>query len=212
MATSLPDSVAPNETRLVLPEGAPYRLSVEEYFRMVELDIIGGVGLWKGHLYEKEGKDLSHSTVQALIVLALSRVLPSGWFLYLEKPIFVDYFTVPSPSLAIIRGEPMMYYRRDSVPTMKEAGLVIEIGGTSRSENLNESLQTYARAGLPVYWVVNLVENRVEVYSDPNIGTDDAAGYGTREAFGPGTEIPLVLDGQEAARVPASQLLLEGTD
>ena len=78
-------------------------------------------------------------------------------------------------------------------------------------KNLTVSLQTYARAGLPVYWVVDLVNNRVEVYSEPHVGEDNGAGYGKREPFGPGTEIPLVLDGREVARVAAGDLLPEGT-
>ncbi len=42
-----------------LPEGEPYKLSADDYFRMVEADIIPPdrrVGLWEGRLYEKMAK------------------------------------------------------------------------------------------------------------------------------------------------------------
>ena len=41
--------------------------------------------------------------------------------------------------------------------------------------------KVYARAGIPVYWIVNLVDRQVEVYTQPS---ND--GYQSREDFGMG--------------------------
>jgi hypothetical protein len=53
---------------------------------------------------------------------------------------------------------------------------------------------------------VNLVANRVEVYSQPRV-EGETARYTISETFERGQDIPLVLDGREVARVPARGLL-----
>ncbi|MFO0949911.1 MAG: Uma2 family endonuclease [Isosphaeraceae bacterium] len=104
----------------------------------------------------------------------------------------------------MIRGQPDDYTRRGTVPRAEEIGLVVEIADSSLRQDRGETLRTYARAGLATYWVVNLVSRRVEVFR---------AG---RKASPPGTRTvrrssparrALRLDGAEAARIPARDLL-----
>ena len=196
-----------------LPEGVPYLLSAKDYFRMVDADIIPSerrIGLWKGRLYEKMAKKLRHSGAQNLLLRAWIPALPVGWCFWGESPILVDDFTAPLPDMSLVQGTPNLYTRRGSVPKLIEIGLVIEVADTSLRKNLTESLQTYARAGLPCYWVINLVARRVEVYTSPEtVGT--VARYATSEVFEPGKAVPLVLDGREVARIPVSDLLPEET-
>jgi Uma2 family endonuclease len=207
--TVKPPVAAPPDTGL--PEGVPYRLSAADYFRMVELDIIPRerrVGLWEGQLYEKMGKNLPHSASTSLMVMVLLRALPEGWCLWLESPTLVDNNTAPLPDGAVVRGSPRDYVRRGSNPTAADIGLVIEVADSSLRKNLTRSLEVDARAGLPVYWVVNLVAGRVEVYSQPRV-EGDAARYTVSETFEPGKNVPLVLDGREVACIPARDLLPE---
>jgi Uma2 family endonuclease len=208
MATAtLPKSDA--ETPSGPAPGLPYRLSADDYFRMVENDIIPAdrrVGLWEGQLYEKMARKLPHSGASSKAAHTLIRVLPAGWCFWPENPILIDDFTAPLPDAALVRGTPDDYTRRGSNPKAEEIGLVIEIADSSLRKNLTRTLETYARAGLPVYWVVNLADRRVEVFSQPRPAGDSAA-YAAGEAYGPGTEVPLVLDGREVARIPVSELL-----
>ena len=67
-------------------------------------------------------------------------------------------------------------------------------------------LEGYARALLPVYWVVNLEGRRVEVYSHPEI-REPRAVYAAVQTYRPGEDVPLVLDGREVARVAVSTIL-----
>jgi Uma2 family endonuclease len=211
MATAT-ETLPPPETEAPpngLPEGVPYRLSAADFFRMVELDIIPRerrVGLWEGQLYEKMGKNLPHSISTTLAATVLMRLLPADWCVWIESPVLVNDETAPLPDLTVVRGPVRDYLRRGSNPAVADIGLVLEVADTSLRKNLTRSLRTYARAGIPVYWVVNLVANRVEVYSQPII-EGDAARYASAEVFEPGKEVPLVLGGREVARIPARDLL-----
>jgi Uma2 family endonuclease len=65
-------------------------------------------------------------------------------------------------------------------------------------------LKTANRAlnGIPVYWIVNLVERQVEVHSSPT-----ADGYGVVRVYKPVEDVPVILDGVEAARIGVADIL-----
>ena len=64
----------------------------------------------------------------------------------------------------------------------------------------------YAQAGIPVYWLVNLLDGRVEEYTAPT-GSAENADYGQHRDYLPADEIPLLLDGHHIATIPVRDLL-----
>ena len=56
--------------------------------------------------------------------------------------------------------------------------LVVEISESSLGLDRDHKGSLYARAGLADYWIVNLVDQTLEVYRDP--GPDPAAPFGWR--------------------------------
>ena len=82
---------------------------------------------------------------------------------------------------------------------------MIEVSDATLRRDRTLKLTIYARARIPVYWIVNLVDNRLEVYSDP-FGDGDAATYRQHTEYQPTDEVPLIIDGQEVARLPLRDL------
>src|SRR5271157_3868812 len=69
----------------------------------------------------------------------------------------------------------------------------------------------HARGGVPVYWIIDLIDNRIEVYTDPN----PAYGYRTRVDYQPGDHVPIVIDTRVCGRISVPDLLsarVEGHD
>ncbi len=60
----------------------------------------------------------------------------------------------------------------------------------------------YGAGGIPVYWIVNLVNGQVEVYSDP--GPD---GYRTHEVLAPGHVLHVAVDGVELGEIAVADIL-----
>jgi Uma2 family endonuclease len=86
-----------------------------------------------------------------------------------------------------------------------DIGLVIEISAATLAEDRTDMGRVYATGGIPYYWIVNLIDTQVEVYTDP----DPAAGrYGNRVDFLPGQDVPVIIDGQEVGRIAVLDLLL----
>ncbi len=57
-------------------------------------------------------------------------------------------------------------------------------------------------ARIPVYWIINLVDRQVEVYTNPG-----PAGYATRTDYRPGQQVPVVIDGQPVGQIAVDELL-----
>ncbi len=194
------------------PEAMPYRLTADDYFRMVDDGILPHdrrVWLWEGRLYEKMAKKtLPHAVAFSKVVSALAQVLPPGWCLWPENPITVASDKVPLPDLTIIliRGEPDDDKRRGRRPEPSDVGLVIEIAGTSLRVDTGPTLEEYARAFLPVYWVLDLVGRRVLACRQPVV-EGGRGRYDSVESFGPDQSLPLLLDGREIIRIPVRDLL-----
>lgn len=55
----------------------------------------------------------------------------------------------------------------DSEPHPPTADLVVEVADTSLLYDRTEKGAMYASAGIPTYWIVNLQEGVLEVYSQP---------------------------------------------
>ena len=69
----------------------------------------------------------------------------------------------PEPDAVLVRGSRLDYL--DHHPGPSDVALVAEVSdsGLSRDRVFKKSI--YAAAGIAVYWVVNLVDRRIEVYS-----------------------------------------------
>jgi Uma2 family endonuclease len=69
-----------------------------------------------------------------------------------------------------------------------------------------DKTRIYARGGIPFYWIVNLVDGRIEVFSQPS-GPTAVPSFGAFQVYQPGDNIPIVLDGATAATLPVADLL-----
>lgn len=93
-------------------------------------------------------------------------------------------------------------------PGPGDFGIVIEVSNTSLDSDREDKLPIYARAGLQVYWIVNVVDLQIEVYEQP-CGPGSNPGYATNRVYKPGDAVPLVLvlDGNAVATIPVSEML-----
>lgn len=81
-----------------------------------------------------------------------------------------------------------------------------EVADTSLDTDRGPKAVAYARNGLPVYWIINLVDSLIEVYTDPDAAATPPA-YRARTDYRPGQDVPIVLDGTAVASVPVADLL-----
>jgi Uma2 family endonuclease len=190
----------------VVPTDLLWRLSVDQYHQMIQADILtedDPVELLEGWLIQKMPKKPPHSAVTQLTREAIARVLPAGWYADAQEPITtVD--SEPEPDVSVVRGERRQYFDRHPGP--QDLALVVEVADSSLPRDRTFKKRVYARAGIPVYWIVNLPDGLVEVYTEPS-GAAEQPDYRQRQDYGPADEVPVWIDGREVGRLSVRDLL-----
>jgi Uma2 family endonuclease len=147
-----------------------------EYDRFVDLGVFEGepLELIGGQLIVAEPKGTYHSSAVTAADYALRAALPPGWIVRNQQPVLLDDESEPEPHLVVVPGSPRDY--RHAHPARPP--LAVEVADSSLAFDRREKGSLYARAGIPDYWIVNLVESVLEVHRDPE--PDAAAAYGWR--------------------------------
>ena len=180
-----------------------YRFTVAQYDRMVQDGTIGKnerVELIDGLLVTKMGKNPPHVFAGKVGLKRLERIVSPGWHVGKEDPVVVSDWAKPEPDLSVVRGTENDYL--DRAVTAADVALVVEIAESSLATDRSDMARIYARARIPVYWIVNLLNRQVEVYTRPS---DD--GYESRQDFASDQEVPVMIEGHEVGRIPVSDLV-----
>lgn len=188
------------------PNETVFRLSVAQYHAMIEAGVLtedDPVELLEGVLVQKMPKKPLHVIAVKLATTAIERILPAGIHCRGQEPITLSE-SEPEPDLAIVRGDVRDYSARH--PYAAETICVVEVSDTTLDRDRTLKLRSYARAGIGQYWIINLVDRCVEVYTEPDAARGEPA-YTTQRILRPGDAIPLVLPGQAEASISVNDLL-----
>jgi Uma2 family endonuclease len=112
--------------------------------------------------------------------------------------------SVPEPDFVLARGGLESYRHRH--PNASDTSSLIEVSASSLVRDRTDKARIYARAGVPVYWVVNVIDKVIEVYTQPS-GPTQSPAYGKRDDYSVGTSVPVVLDGQIVGSIAVSEVM-----
>jgi Uma2 family endonuclease len=188
------------------PAWTLWRWTVEKYHEMVRAGIIDEddpIELLDGLIIKKMTKSPRHRLVAQLLRAALERHIPLGSHVDSQDPVTLST-SEPEPDATLVRGEPRDY--ADRHPGAGDVALLAEVADSSLSRDRGLKKSIYALAGIAVYWIVNLVDERIEVYSHPS-ASPSGADYAPVEVYGIEDRVPLVLDGRKVAEIPVHEIL-----
>ena len=189
-----------------IPHRMTRRFSVDEYHRMIDAGVFASDNrfeLLEGWIVAKMTKNPPHVVAVLNGQQRLARHLLEGWHVRVEAPLTTTE-SEPEPDLAIVRANIRDYI--DHHPGRDEIALVIEVSESTLSEDRHWKARVYAHAGIRVYWIINLVDEQVEVYTEPS-GPGESPAYANCEDFTAGEMLPLILDGIAVAQLPVADLL-----
>jgi len=143
-----------------------WRMTRVRYDRLVHVGIFGPedrVELLDGLLVAREPQGERHATVVGLVRAALEKAFGSGYHIREEKPIALDDQSEPEPDVVVVPGRLRDYLTaHPSRPV-----LIVEVAETSLALDRLRKGGLYARARISDYWVVNLVNEILEVHREP---------------------------------------------
>jgi Uma2 family endonuclease len=192
----------PGSTQYLVPPFPVRRFTVDEYHRLIQGGFFAAderFELLDGWITPKTSRNPPHdfSLTRASGVLRVR--LPSGWDLRGQCAVTLAT-SEPEPDLALVLAPLDRYRARHPGPA--DVGLLVEVSDSTLDSDRNVKGPLYAQAGIEVYWIVNLVDTVVEVYTMPS-----PTGYLQRQDYTLADAIPLVLGGQLVGPVPVVELL-----
>jgi Uma2 family endonuclease len=180
------------------------RFSVDEYHRLIEDHYFVAderFELLDGYIIEKMSRNPPHDAAVNRARRRIEQALPPGWIVRIQSAI-TTADSEPEPDIAVARGDDDDYMMRHPGPP--DLALVVEVANTTLAADRGPKLAAYARAGIAVYWIVNLDEAQLEVFTGPDVETSS---YATPEILKAGTSIAISLDGDLSQRIPVGKLL-----
>lgn len=143
-------------------------INTEDYYKMAETGMLKpdeNVELINGEIYTMSPIGIKHATVvdhlSALMIHSLADIAK----VRIQNPIHIDQWNELEPDLTIMKFRKDRYVTAHPKPA--EILMVIEVSDTSYDIDRKMKLPIYASAGIPVYWIINLSENRIEIYEEP---------------------------------------------
>jgi Uma2 family endonuclease len=122
-----------------------------------------------------------------------------GWHVRAGKPVRLPPISKPEPDRSVVRGEVGDYSNHS--PGAADKALVVEIAVSSLADDRIQA-GVYAAACIPCYWIVNVSERQVEVYSGPS-----SAGYSSRVEFLLGQNVTVLIDGVQVGVLAVDDVL-----
>lgn len=198
---------SPEQTQATLPmDDFLWRISVARYHQMIKTGILTDddpVELLEGMLVQKMPKNPAHTFITGLLLDNLPRVIPAGWHLNFQKPVTTSN-SEPEPDVAVVRGTRFDYRDRHAGPA--DTALIMEVADATLRRDRGLKKQLYARAGVPVYWIINLIKLQIEVYTEPD-QQSTPPDYRQRRIYRGADLVPVIISGTEVGQILVHDIL-----
>jgi Uma2 family endonuclease len=178
------------------------RMTVEEFERIEDSLDDDQVELIDGYIVRMDEMKPPHVLASELLRDSLQPMIPAGRYIREDKPVQIPDYDQLRPDIAVVRGNPRVYAKRHPMP--EDISLLIEISDTTLSKDRKQKLPSYARSGIQVYWIVNVIERQVELYTQPV-----ADQYGSKLVFTAGQSVPVIIDGVEVGHIAVDDFMPE---
>jgi Uma2 family endonuclease len=145
-----------------------HHFNVAEYYRMAETGILkegDRVELIEGEIVEMSPIGSHHAACVDRAGRALNQRIGKNFIVRVQNPIRLSDLSEPQPDLALLR--PRADFYEQSHPTPDDVLLVIEVADTAVAYDRGVKVPLYARSGIAEVWLVDLTQERIEIYTQP---------------------------------------------
>ncbi len=176
MALAIAPPVHARETTTIPADYTIAPLTVEQYHAMAAAGILeegAPIELLEGYLVEKMTKHPPHTVATKLMQAALSQIAPAHCHVGVQEPITLSD-SEPEPDVVVVRGAVRNFIQRHPGADRSRSGS----GDCRRLSAARPQFQTphLCQGSHRKYWIVNLIDNCIETYSDPT-GAGQQATY-----------------------------------
>ena len=152
----------------VIPPFRKHLTDVNEWHKMGEANIYPSdsrLELIEGEIFEMSPIGSNHASHLKRINKLFTRLIPENLFPSVQDPLQLGDLSEPEPDFMLLKPSEDSYASRH--PVAEDVLLLIEIADSSLNFDQNQKLRLYAMHNIPEYWLLNLIDNCLEVYRKP---------------------------------------------
>lgn len=141
---------------------------IHEWHRMGDAGIFVNqhIELIDGEILEMSPIGFNHSGHLNRLTSQFSQLIIGKAILSVQNPLQLSRFSEPEPDFMLLKPDADFYCTRH--PTPDDVLLLIEVSDSTLAFDQNQKLHLYARHYIAEYWIINLINNCIEVYRQPN--------------------------------------------
>ena len=146
-------------------------ISVVEYHKMAEVGILTSedkVELLNGEIIKMSPIGSLHAGYVNILNELFTDALGKKVHVQTQSPVSLGKFSEPEPDLMILKRRKDHYLTR--LPRPKDVYMVVEVSDTTLEKDRKVKAPLYAKAGIPEYWILNVIEKQLELFSNPQNG------------------------------------------
>ncbi len=154
----------------MMPQPVALRFKVDDYYKMIELGMLRDyekAEIIEGELIKKMTIGDRHAAVVNRLNKLFSRSVDDEILVSVQNPVRLSDYNEPEPDVTL--ADLRMYDGRRH-PQPAEVILIVEVSDSTLKYDRDVKLSLYAEAEIPEVWIVNLVNNIVEVHQKPSVG------------------------------------------
>jgi Uma2 family endonuclease len=160
-------------------EPRPRKWSKQEFYRLAELGYFQAqrAELVEGEIMVMSPQKPRHYSATDQAADLLRGAFGKGFHVRMQGPIDLGPCAEPEPDIAVVAGKRQDYRKKH--PTT--AALMVEVSDTTLIYDRTRKASLYARAVILDYWIINLVDDQLEVYRKPEADETQFYGFGYAE-------------------------------
>jgi Uma2 family endonuclease len=144
-------------------------ITLEHYHAMIEAGILGEddrVELLAGKLVTMSPIGRFHAVCVRNLATFFVPLLKDDYTCSQEQPITIADGSEPEPDYVIATRHDHRYLVHHPYP--EDIHLLIEVADRTLARDQGAKRTIYAHAGIPEYWIINLIERQLEIYTEPD--------------------------------------------
>lgn len=161
------------------------RFTLSEYQHLIELDIFDEderLELLDGLLVEMSPINPRHAVCVDKLSRVINHLFYNKAWIRVQAPITIEgRSSQPQPDVTVAFLQPEVYEERHV--KAEEIFLLVEVAESSLYGDQNDKQELYASAGIPEYWIVNLVDSQLEVYQEPYLSATGEGSYKIKRTY-----------------------------
>jgi Uma2 family endonuclease len=158
-----------------------HRFTVDEYYRIAETGVIkpdARVELLDGQIIDMIPIGPFHGRSVRRLNRLFSKAAKDRFLIAVQDPVRLNDVSEPQPDLMLLKPKVDEY---DGHPGPDDVLLLVEVADSTLQLDRSEKIPAYGAAGIPEVWLVNLPEQKIEIYREPHF-----TGYTSKTVLAPG--------------------------